>query len=355
MKTELQHLGNDIKTKRIETNLSQEELALLSNIERSQLSKIEKGSVNGVTFMTISKIYKTLGYDVSFAKGNNISYDVHPFVKWAGGKTQLLSTLMERIPKKFNKYYEPFVGGGALLFKIQPNSFVINDLNKDLVCALNCFKDKKDFELLKKELIKHENNHSEEYYYKIREMDRSDEFEKLPIHIKAARMIYLNKACFNGLYRVNSKGYYNVPSGKYEKVNCFDRDNFESLFLYLSKGDKTILNADFEKAVEDTKSGDFVYFDPPYDTLENKESFTAYSKEAFGKDEQVRLSQVFKKLDSKGIYVMLSNHNTKFINELYKGYRIEIVNAKRAINSKGTGRGNVEEVIITNYENNRVL
>ncbi len=351
MKTELQNLGNDIKTKRIENGLSQEELALVSNVERSQLSKIEKGSVNGVTFMTISRIYKSLGCDISFVKGKNSYYEIHPFVKWAGGKTQLLSTLMENVPSYFNRYYEPFVGGGALLFKIQPNDFLINDSNNDLICAFNCFKNKKDFEYLKEELIKHEANHNEEYYYKIREMDRDDNFKELPIYIRAARTIYLNKACFNGLYRVNSKGYYNVPSGKYKKVNCFDRDNFENLFVFFNKGNKEIRNEDFEQSIKDAKKGDFVYFDPPYDSFEDKDSFTSYNKETFGKNEQERLSKVFKELDKKGVYVMLSNHNTEFINNLYKDYKIEVVNAKRAINSKGTGRGYVEEVIIKNYEN----
>ena len=163
-------------------------------------------------------------------------------------------------------------------------------------------------------------------------------------------MIYLNKACFNGLYRVNSKGYFNVPSGKKKIVHCFDRKTFDNLNLFFKNRKPVITSIDFELAVKNAKAGDFVYFDPPYDTWEEKNSFTSYDKNAFGKEEQIRLAKVFKDLSNKGVYVMLSNHNTKFINELYKDFHITVVPAKRMINSKADGRGAVEEVIITNYE-----
>ena len=207
-----------------------------------------------------------------------------------------------------------------------------------------------DFELLKQELLKHEENHSEEYYYQVREMDKLEGFSNLPIYVRAGRMIYLNKACFNGLYRVNSKGYFNVPSGKKKAVNCFDKKTFDNLNLFFKNRKPVITSIDFEEAVKNAKAGDFVYFDPPYDTWEEKNSFTSYDKNAFGKEEQVRLAKVFKELSDKGVYVMLSNHNTKFINELYKGFHMTVVPAKRMINSKADGRGEVEEVIITNYE-----
>ena len=193
-------------------------------------------------------------------------------------------------------------------------------------------------------------NHSEEYYYQIRKMDQLEEFNKLPLYVRAARMIYLNKACFNGLYRVNSKGYFNVPSGKKKIVHCFDRKTFDNLNLFFKNRKPVITSIDFELAVKNAKAGDFVYFDPPYDTWEEKNSFTSYDKNAFGKEEQIRLAKVFKDLSNKGVYVMLSNHNTKFINELYKDFHITVVPAKRMINSKADGRGAVEEVIITNYE-----
>ena len=180
-------------------------------------------------------------------------------------------------------------------------------------------------------------------------MDRAEDFSTLSEPVRAARMIYLNKACFNGLYRVNAKGYFNVPSGKKSYVTTFDESNLLNIKEYFTSSNITITCNDFEIAVESASAGDFVYFDPPYDMPDNKESFTSYTKEAFGKDEQKRLSNVFKNLSEKGVSVMLSNHNTSFINKLYEDFNIHVVKAKRMINSKGAGRGAVEEVIITNY------
>ena len=274
---------------------------------------------------------------------------LRPFVKWAGGKTQLLDRLHAYMPKTYNNYFEPFIGGGSFFLNISPKKATINDFNAELVCAYKCFQNDELFESLKSELKKHEANHSEEYYYQIRSMDKEEGFFTLPIYVRAARMIYLNKSCFNGLYRVNSKGYFNVPSGRKKNVVTFDEENFNSLREYFRNNDITILNGDFEDAVKNAKAGDFVYFDPPYDVIENKNSFTSYAKNDFGKDEQIRLAKLYKKLNDKGVFVMLSNHNTAFINELYKDFNIHVVNAKRMINSKADGRGGVEEVIITNY------
>ena len=350
MEMMLSSLGNDIRNFRMEAGLSQEQLSTLCGMDRAQLSKIEKGTVIGVTFNTIAKIYDALGMKLVPVKEEVKNLDVHPFVKWAGGKTQLLEVIESHLPETFNRYFEPFVGGGALLFKLQPKALSINDSNEELICVYKCLENNELFELLKKELLKHEENHSEEYYYQVREMDKLEEFSNLPIYIRAGRMIYLNKACFNGLYRVNSKGYFNVPSGKKKAVNCFDKKIFDNLNLFFKNRKPVITSIDFEEAVKNAKAGDFVYFDPPYDTWEEKNSFTSYDKNAFGKEEQVRLAKVFKELSDKGVYVMLSNHNTKFINELYKEFHITVVPAKRMINSKADGRGEVEEVIITNYE-----
>lgn len=350
MEMMLSSLGNDIRNFRIEAGLSQEQLSSICGMDRAQLSKIEKGTVIGVTFNTIAKIYDALGMKLVPVKEEVKNLDVHPFVKWAGGKTQLLEVIESHLPETFNRYFEPFVGGGALLFKLQPKAFSINDSNEELICVYKCLENNELFELLKKELLKHEENHSEEYYYQVREMDKLEGFYNLPIYTRAGRMIYLNKACFNGLYRVNSKGYFNVPSGKKKAVNCFDKKTFDNLNLFFKNRKPVITSIDFEEAVKNAKAGDFVYFDPPYDTWEEKNSFTSYDKNAFGKEEQVRLAKVFKELSDKGVYVMLSNHNTKFINELYKGFHITVVPAKRMINSKADGRGEVEEVIITNYE-----
>ena len=350
MEMMLSSLGNDIRNFRMEAGLSQEQLSTLCGMDRAQLSKIEKGTVIGVTFNTIAKIYDALGMKLVPVKEEVKNLDVHPFVKWAGGKTQLLEVIESHLPETFNRYFEPFVGGGALLFKLQPKAFSINDSNEELICVYKCLENNELFELLKNELLKHEESHSEEYYYQVREMDKLEGFNNLPVYVRAGRMIYLNKACFNGLYRVNSKGYFNVPSGKKKVVNCFDKKTFDNLNLFFKNRKPVITSIDFEEAVKNAKTGDFVYFDPPYDTWEEKNSFTSYDKNAFGKEEQIRLAKVFKELSDKGVYVMLSNHNTKFINELYKGFHITVVPAKRMINSKADGRGEVEEVIITNYE-----
>ena len=350
----LVYIGEQIKELRKKANLSQDELSINCNIDRAQISRIESGEVLGVSLATIEKILESLNYELTIKKltKEDKEYEIHPVVKWAGGKTQILNDLIKYFPCSFNTYYEPFFGGGALFFKIQPKKFVINDLNTDLMSIYSCFLNDELYINLIKELKIHEKNHSEEYYYAIRDLDRNkDQYNLLPIYKKAARTIYLNKACFNGLYRVNSKGFFNVPSGKKDKVKCFDKDNFKNIkeFFTKRKGNK-ITSLDFEKAVKNAKKGDFVYFDPPYDTLDNKKSFTAYSKDSFNKDEQARLARVFKELDQKGVYVMLSNHNTVYIRELYEGYNFHIVLASRMINSKGDGRGKIEEVIITNYE-----
>ena len=352
METSLLTIGSDIKFYRIQAGMSQEQLSVLSGVERSQLSRIESGEVLGVTYATIEKILNSLGRTIQHVKieEKEEKLDVHPFVKWAGGKTQLLDVIESHLPETFNRYFEPFVGGGALLFKIQPKSFSINDMNSELISVYQCFQNDGLFNSLKDKLINHENNHSEEYYYQVREQDKNPLFAAFPLDDRASRMIYLNKSCFNGLYRVNSKGYFNVPSGKKEKVNCFDRDNFELLRKFFKTHKSVITNCDFEEAVKNAKAGDFVYFDPPYDTWDDKDSFTSYDKNAFGKDEQRRLAKIYKQLSDKGVYVMLSNHNTNFIRELYADFHINVVPAKRMINANGNGRGSVEEVLITNYE-----
>ena len=272
-----------------------------------------------------------------------------PIVKWAGGKRQLIDKLLEHMPKEYNNYFEPFIGGGALLFELMPNNATINDVNQELLTIYRCLANNEWFKLMIEDLEKHEKKHSEDYYYEIRKIDRNPEFEKLPIWKRASRAIYLNKSCFNGLYRVNSNGYFNVPSGKKKKVQTYDKENIIKLHDYFMNNNVTILEGDFSKAVENAKPGDFVYFDPPYDPFDDRESFTSYTKFNFSKEDQKRLADLFKELSNKGVYVMLSNHNTKYINELYEGFNIYIVNAKRMINADSKGRGNVEEVIITNY------
>ncbi|WP_322909062.1 DNA adenine methylase [Mycoplasmopsis felis] len=273
-----------------------------------------------------------------------------PFLKWVGGKTQLLNKVNELIPKDFNTYIEPFVGGGAVLFNIKPENFIINDVNSELINLYQVIKNRKYFNDLLNNLKIHQNNHNEEYFYQIRNMDRVSDFNSINKVARAARMIYLNKSCFNGLYRVNSKGFFNVPSGKKEKVNLYDYDNILQIHQYLQNSNNQLMNIDFEECLKYANKGDFVYLDPPYDNYENKITFTSYDQNNFNKSEQIRLFKVFQELDKKGVKLMLSNHNTEFIQNLYKDYKIFVVHAKRNINSKGDGRGAVEEVLIINYD-----
>ena len=275
-----------------------------------------------------------------------------PFVKWAGGKRQVINELLKYVPDEFDTYYEPFVGGGALLFELSPKKAVINDSNEELMNVYNVLCNEEKFKKMCNLLNSYETKHSEEFYYNIRNKDRSKTaFNRLSDYTMAARTIYLNKACFNGLYRVNSKNEFNVPFGKKTHVNTYEGSNLITVSNYLTMNDVKILSVDFEEAVKDAKKGDFVYFDPPYDS--DTKSFTSYTETGFDKSEQTRLARVFKELDKKGVYVMLSNHSTVLVNELYKDYHIYTIEAKRNINANGKKRGKVEELIITNYENIR--
>lgn len=356
----LEAIGERVKYVRQEKKISQKQLSESTGIVREQISRIEHGQIN----LTIETLYKL---SVAFNMGlkelldielemplyqvdNRIDeYKLRPFVKWAGGKKQIIDKLKAFLPLHYDTYFEPFVGGGALLFDLKPKNAIINDINNELYAAYACFNDDNSFQKLIKHLLMYEAKHSDEYYYEVRSEDRKDGFLALPDYVRAARMIYLNKACFNGLYRVNSNGFFNVPSGKKPKVKAYDKLNFDRLREYFKNNKIIVLSNDFEEAVKDAKSGDFVYFDPPYDSYEEKDSFTSYSKDAFDKSDQERLACVYKQLNNKGVNVMLSNHNTKYINALYQEFNIHVINAKRMINSDANGRGNVEEVIITNY------
>ena len=272
-----------------------------------------------------------------------------PFVKWAGGKRQIIDKLKKYIPDEYGTYYEPFVGGGALLFELSPKDAVINDYNAELMNVFSCIKDEDKFNKMCSLLNRHEVNHSEEYYYEVRNIDRDKaKFNRMADYKRAARTIYLNKACFNGLYRVNSKNEFNVPFGKKTRINTYDGQNLSIIHSYLNFNNIRILNTDFEECVKDAKKGDFIYFDPPYDS--ETSTFNSYTENGFGREEHIRLARVYKELADRGCYVMLSNHNTTLVKELYKDFNIHLIEAKRNINSNGKKRGKVEEVIITNYE-----
>lgn len=265
-----------------------------------------------------------------------------PFVKWAGGKRQLITILLQEAPTEFNTYIEPFVGGGALLFEILPERAIINDINAELINAYRVIKDNPD-ELIE-DLKKHKN--TEEYFYKIRALN----LEKLSPLERASRFIYLNKTCFNGLYRENSKGQFNVPFGKYKNPKIVDEENIKVVSQYLNTAYIKILNTDYKKVCQMAQKGDFIYLDPPYHPISKTASFTKYTKYDFTEQDQIQLSEIFKELDKKGCYVMLSNSNTDFIKDLYRDYEIKEIQAHRAINSNGKGRKKANiEVLIKNF------
>lgn len=275
---------------------------------------------------------------------------VKPFVKWVGGKRQLLPEIEKYIPSKYSTYYEPFVGGGAVFLSQQPKKAILNDFNEELINAYQTIKD--DVDGLIEELKLHEEKNEQEYFYDVREWDRLDGFEELSSTKKAARVIYLNKTCFNGLYRVNASGFFNTPYGKYKNPNIVNEYTLRALSMYFNTNNITFRTGDFEDAVKNIRKGSFVYFDPPYAPLSPTSNYTGYTQGGFGVEDQIRLKKLCDKLNKRGVKFLLSNSNVPLIQDLYDedDYIIEVVGAKRAINSKGDKRGEVEEVLIRNYK-----
>lgn len=276
---------------------------------------------------------------------------VKPVLKWAGGKRQLMPQILEYIPKKFGRYYEPFVGGGALFFELQNSKSTINDFNTELILTYKSIRDNLDqlVQLLKQ----HEQNNSSEYYYEIREWDRNGIIDNKNNVERAARFIYLNKTGFNGLFRVNSQNQMNTPYGRYKNPAIVNAEILTAVSEFLNDPKVEILNGDFEEAVKNAKRGDFVYFDPPYAPLvDDKKSFVGYTLNGFDAKEQERLRDLFNTLTDKGVKVMLSNSSVPYIHDIYSKYKDTtiVVPAKRSINSKSSGRGKVDEVLIMNYD-----
>lgn len=270
-----------------------------------------------------------------------------PFVKWVGGKRQLINKIEKYIPSKISTYYEPFLGGGALFLHMEPKKAVLNDYNEELINAYKVIQD--DVEPLILALKEHEKLNSEEYFYEVRAVDRTEEYSSFTDVERAARLIYLNKTCYNGLYRVNSQGFFNTPYGKYKNPNIVNEYVLKSLNTYFNKKNITFKTGDFEDAVKGARKGAFVYFDPPYAPLTKTANFTGYTDAGFGEKEQIRLKNLCDRLDAKGVKFLVSNSNVELIQDLYSNYNIDVVNAKRAINSNGKKRGDVEEVLIYNY------
>lgn len=272
---------------------------------------------------------------------------ISPFVKWAGGKKQLLDRLEERMPETYGQYYEPFIGGGALLLDVQPKNAIVNDVNEQL---LNVYRQlKADAEAvisILNGLDAVECN--KEHYLKM----RAEYNKKIAAHILdaecAALTIWINKHCFNGLYRVNSKGLFNVPYNNKVGGASMSEENLRGIGAYLNSGDIEIREGDFEAACADVRAGDFVYFDSPYIPVSETASFTDYTKDGFSYEDHRRLADLFRRLDAAGVKIMLSNHNVDLVYELYDGFKIEAVDVKRAINRDASKRVG-KEVIITNY------
>jgi DNA adenine methylase len=270
--------------------------------------------------------------------------ETYPIVKWVGGKRQLMFELIKNMPKSYNRYFEPFIGGGALFFELQPEQAYISDMNEELINLYSVVRDNV-YELIK-DLSKHEV--SKEYFLEIRNIDRTEQYTELSDVERASRFIYLNRTCFNGMYRVNSQGQFNVPFGHYKNPRIIDENNLLNCSELLKNTE--IKCADFSEILTKVKKGDLVYFDPPYVPLNETSSFTSYTKDGFDINMQFKLRDVCDELDNKGVKFMLSNSDTKLVNELYVNYEIKKVFASRQINANADGRGKITEVLVRNYD-----
>ena len=279
-----------------------------------------------------------------------IAVEPKPFVKWAGGKRQLLAELEKNFPKQFGTYFEPFLGGGAVLFDLlakKPNlKCSVSDLNSDLVLAYVTIRDK--LGRLIESLENHSKNYHKDstgYYYEVRKQEPKSQIEKV------SRLLFLNKTCFNGLYRVNSKGKFNVPLGRYTNPNIVNRENLTTVSKFLQSDKIKISCRDFESILKDAKKGDFVYFDPPYQPVSDTANFTSYTHRDFTEDDLQRLADLANQLNSKGSHVLLSNSNTKIVKKIFssKKWKVKEIAVNRAINSNSQKRTGHKEVLIKNY------
>lgn len=273
-----------------------------------------------------------------------------PLVKWVGGKRQLLPQIHAALPQQgYSTYFEPFFGGGAVLWSLAPKAATVNDLNAELINLYTVVRD--DVSSLIKELSDYPND--EAFFYELRALDREPSFSLLSPIKRAARTVYLNKTCYNGLYRVNLAGQFNSPFGRYKKPLICDEKTLTAIHGYLNTNEVTFLNGDYRDAVANAQPGDFVYFDPPYDPVNVTSNFVGYSSGGFNRTNQVELKELTDTLTDRGVNWMLSNSATDFIRELYSDYHVDIVGASRAINSVASKRGKVDEVLVRNYEHTR--
>jgi len=273
---------------------------------------------------------------------------VVPFLKWAGGKRQLMPEIREMLPDGVttHPYYEPFIGGGALFFELLPKRAVINDYNEELINVYTVIRDNPS-ELIE-DLKRHKN--TAEYFYKIRAIDRQPLFSNLTRIERASRIIYLNKTCYNGLYRVNNAGEFNSPFGRYKNPNIVNEPVIKAVSKYLNSSQIQISSCDYALILKDIPTDSFVYLDPPYHPISESSSFTGYVQGGWDEGDQLRLRDVCNRLRNNGIKFLLSNSASDFIREIYSDYNIHIVQAKRSVNSNSSRRGQVDEFLIRNYE-----
>ena len=270
--------------------------------------------------------------------------EIKPILKWVGGKRQLLNEIIPLIENDYSVYVEPFIGGGAVFFELQPKKAIINDYNSELINLYTVIKNEPQKLIEKLEKLKNKNNQDD--YYQIRNTDREDEYNNWNNIDKAARTIYLNKTCFNGLYRVNSKGYFNTPFGSYKNPNICNSELILNISKYLNDNNIEIFCGDYKEVLKNLPKNAFVYLDPPYMPISASSSFTSYTNAGFDYSKQVELKQECDKLREQGISFIQSNSDCPEIRELYKDYEIKTVKAKRNVNSKGDLRGEITEVLI---------
>ena len=274
------------------------------------------------------------------AKNNKL---VAPFLKWVGGKRQLMPTIVEHLPENIKdyKYIEPFIGGGAVLFNLQPKNAIINDFNEELINVYQVIKNNLDELII--DLKKHKNE--ADYFYSIRSLDRNGEFKKLTAVKRASRIIFLNKTCFNGLYRVNNAGEFNSPFGRYKNPNIVNEPTLKAVNKFLNNNNIEINSGDYSEILKQADKKCFVYLDPPYHPISESSNFTGYVQGGWNIYDQIDLKTACDELHKRGVKFLLSNSSADFIKDLYKDYKITIVKANRAINSNGADRGEVDEVL----------
>ena len=312
----------------------------------SKIAHIVWLSIHIVQSWCQHKVFASESEAITFFQENENIIHAKPFIKWVGWKRQLIAQFQELFPKEFNNYHEPFLGGWAVFFNIQKKQSFLSDVNGELI---NLYQVVQNYP---QELIAFLESQeiSKERFLEIRAWDREEKYlTEYSIIERAGRFIYLNRLGFNGLYRVNGQGFFNVPYGKYTNPDIVQRDNILAASELLRKTGAIIKHQSFEEVLKNAQKWDFVYFDPPYDTLSETANFTSYVKEDCGKELQYQLAEVCKKLHKKWVLFMLSNHNTPLIQELYQDFTQHIVKARRNVNSKGTGRGEIEEIVVVNY------